>query len=248
MKRWDEGVFQVVKDLGSVAAILIAFAYASGFIVVHVYLGRVGAVPFGLLSVQYLVAGVLFLCATCLVWAPIGAGKVMVRGLQPLLLNTAAYFFVVTAGWVLAGTVFTHVGVQFWDTVRWFSIAGTGLLILMSTTWRKITLLPQEPILMRMLFIGFVPSLLLWVGTATAFGTFVYPSISREFGGGRPVKFELRFAPDMQGPPSGDYDVLAITDRYWILRETSEEAFLLVPSEQVIFARLKERAGSGLNR
>jgi hypothetical protein len=77
---------------------LLALAYASGFIVIHVYLGRVGIVPFGLFNVQYLVAGTLFLCSTCLVWLPIGAGKLIVRGVRPLSVNTVGYLFVVSAG------------------------------------------------------------------------------------------------------------------------------------------------------
>jgi hypothetical protein len=125
------------------------------------------------------------------------------------------------------------------NIIYWLTTGGTALLILMSTTWRKISALPAEPILTRALLIGIVPSLVIWVGLASAFATVVYPNIDREFGSGRSVQFELTMAPENQTLPNGTYDVLAVTDRYWVLRDVTADTYFLLSSDQVRIARLK---------
>lgn len=231
---------KLARDFG---VIILPLAYASGFIVLQVYLGRIGVVSLGFLNAQYLVAGTLFLCSVCLVWVPIGAGKLIVFGLRPISVNMSIYSFTVGAGWFLASRVFDYVGVEVHDTIWWMSIAGIPLLILMGTTWRKIRMVSTGPIILRTALIGFVPFLLVWVGLASTFATSLYPKIDRGFGGARPVKFELMITGD-HSPASGVYNVLAVTDRYWIVQDSAAGTYMLLSSDRVKTAILKEPIGS----
>lgn len=236
----DPITVEVLRDFGALGVMLAGLAYASGFVVFHVYIGRVGLFPFELWSVQYLAAGFLFIFSTALVWLPIGAGKVMVKPTphSRLIPHMTTYLFVISSGLFLASRVFDLIGLGIGDTIYWMSVAGIPFLILIGATWRKIQLFPTESIFTRLLVIGVVPSLLIWTALTVWFAINIYPHIYREFGGGRPVKFELTIKRENQTLRSGIYDILAVTDRYWLIREAEAGPYFLVSSEQVKTAKL----------
>lgn len=244
------GLAVLVRDLGASTALLLGIAYTSGFLVVQTYLGSVGVIPFGVLSVQYLAAGMLFVCAVALVWVPAWAGEMIVQTMlaasqkakeppeRAFVSSFRGRVVGATSGWFLGGLVLYIAGVSGGDILSWVAFAYVPH-VLLRVRYEMGTPSNGAPRSTRFALFGFPLFVVTLVGLSGMFGTTVYPQIDRAIGGGRPVRLELELNQAGQTVPSGPYDVLAVTDRYWVLRDTTGTTHHIVSSEHVKAATLR---------
>ena len=253
-------LFRLVSQLGSSAAMLLGIGYLSGFMVYHTYLGNAGVVPLGLLSVQYLVAGILFVGAVSLVWVPAWIGEMMARSAQAVLRNKGesqaeiarksfpARVVGGASGWLLGGAVLYAIGVKFFYLFWWIPLTYGPHLILRRSYGRAAGLegTRLSPNARFAIFVFPLLALVLVV-LSGAFGATIYPQIDRAVGGGRPVRLELELT-TVREPVSGVFDVLAATDAQWVFRDTTATSYYIVSSDQVKVATLRGDAISDFGR
>ena len=224
---------ELLRNLASASALLLGLTYISGFLIVRIHLGRMGIVQFGLLSVEYLVAGTLFLCAVALVWVPVWTGEMIARTviagataqgepLKKIVWNGLAGRAIgIMPGWFLGGVVLYYLGVKTNAIVFWIVITFLPYLFLSRRYERAKILLHQAPAAVRFPLHSFAMFILVLVGLCVTFGTQIYPQIDHWAGGGSPVRLELEFETPSADMGNGPYDVLAVTNQHWILRDTT---------------------------
>ncbi len=245
------GLRQLVRELGSFVAVLLGVGYLSGFMIYHTYLGTAGIVPPGLLSVQYLVAGMLFLGAVAFVWVPAWVGEMMARSSQaelrrqgesPMTILRKSYPARVIgawSGWLFGVVALYAIGVKLGDVIWW--MAGTYMVhVFLRIRYALATRLEGTGRLPNVRFALYVFPLLAFalVLLSVTFGALIYPQIDRAVGGGRPVRLKLELT-TVREPGSGVYDVLAATDGQWIFRDTAATSYYIVSSDQVKVATLR---------
>jgi hypothetical protein len=253
------GLSDLVRDLGSLTAILLGIGYISGFLVVQTYLGSVGVVPFGLLSVQYLAAGMLFVCAVGLVWVPAWAGEMIVQTMlaesrkakeppeRAFVSSFKGRVVGATSGWFLGGLVLYIAGVRVGDILFWLAFAYVPH-VLLRFRYEMGTPAYGASRSARFALFGFPLFVVTLIGLAGMFGTLIYPQIDRAIGGGRPVRLELELDQIGQEAPSGPYDVIAVTDHHWILRDTTGRAHYIISNDKVKAATLRGETASVFGR
>jgi len=243
------GLFGLIRDLGHFTAILFGVVYISGFLVVHSYLGSLGIILFGVLNVQYLVAGTMFVCAVALVWLPAWIGEMIAVAIQKsrekkppkevFWTSFGGRIAGAGGGWLLTGLLLHPAGVAVDKILTWVASAYI-LHVMLRFTYLGTKAIREASMAYRFAMLGFV-LLFILVVLSQAFGRKVYPHTSRAVGGGRPVRMELKLYPKDRSMPDGLYDVLAVTNRQWVLRDTTGVTCYLVPSEQVKVAILMHK-------
>lgn len=242
-------LFQLVRELGSSFAILLGIAYLSGFMVYHTYLGNAGVVPLGLLNVQYLVAGMLFLVAGAVVWVPAWIGDMMAVSGQAGLKrqgepetrvswsSLAIRAIGTVSGWFVGGLALYAIGVKVGD-VLWWWIPSTYAphLFLRSRYWHAARLegtgrSPNE----RFALYAFPLLVVVRVVLSGTFGTRIYPQIDRAVGGGRPVRLRLEVT-TVREPTSG---CLGRDRRTMDFSRHAATSYYIVSSDQVKVATLR---------
>ena len=229
--------------------------------VYQTYLGNVGAVvPLGLLSEQYLVAGMLFVGAVAFVWVPAWIGEMMARSSQAELKQRGksdaevlreslpARVIGAASGWLLGGVVRYGIGVKVGDVLWWMPFTYFPHLLVRFRYWRAAALEGTRwPPNVRFALLVFPLFVLVLVVLSGTFGATIYPQIDRAVGGGRPVRLRLELT-TVREPTSGVYDVLAATDAQWIIRDTTPTSYYIVSSDQVKVATLRGNAISDFGK
>lgn len=240
-------VLNFAKDVGSASAIALGLIYATGFLILHIHLGQVGIALFGLFNLTYLITGVPFAFSLALVWIPAWRGELAVRahaselkkkgksGREILSSTFPTRVIPALGGWLVGGLILNGVGVPFQTIVLWV-VAVYIAHVLLRLIWISSQVYGVDWRL-RLILFGLPSALFFWVGLCSVFALQVFPNIYREIGGGRPVRLELRIR--VPSLPSGAYDVLAVTDRYWIIKKPSAELYALLPTESVESASFK---------
>lgn len=253
--------YRLVRELGSSVAMLLGFGYLSGFMVYHTYLGNAGVVPLRILSLQYLVAGMLFVGAVAFVWVPAWIGEMMARSAQAALRREgkseveiarksfpARVIGAVGGGWLFGVVLLYAIGVKFVDVLWWMPVTYMAYFLLRIRYWRAAGLEGTGwSANVRFALFVFPLLVLAVVVLSGVFGATIYSQIDRAVGGGRPVRLRLELT-TVREPASGVYDVLTATDGQWIIRDTAATSYYIVSSDQVKVATLRGAAISDFGK